>query len=748
MTASSNAPSRRSLSTKIIMICGLSFVVIQIVAVALSARLMKAQVEKTIYSQAISKSQILAQQIVQALAAQNTVVRSLRGTIESAHRSGVLTRQFVIDNLSETMRLFPNIYGMDVKEAPHEGEASHFPGGPVADRHDTFFPYAVRGPDGKVAITTPPLHYSNVFYNIIKTGNLEGLEPYIDADSGVPMVSPTYPITFDGKRIAVIGADIPLGWLAPLLKSVHVTRGSTVSLLSDQGVWIVNPDPSLTMKHDDATADMQNAMAQHKLTIMREFDGGAADRIVVPIRIDDFGIYWTLVVDVPSDAVTKPVWNTVFSLVVPGVTLIILSIVLMWVTFDRLLSTPLRNLLRSVAELEHGQYDVTVYGARRSDEIGAMARGLESFRESLLKAQQADAESRQARRQNELMQAKRRQEDEQRLKDGNRVIKTIGTGLDALAGGDLSVRIHDPLPQEFEPLRDNFNQSIRQLALAIGSISDAVGIIGKGSQAVSGGAEELARRTEQQAAALEETTSAINQISRNVSHSEDIITHTRAIGMKACRSAEASSEIMGKTREAMQRIETSSAEVVAIVEMIEDIAFQTNILALNASIEAASAGNAGKGFAVVASEVRSLAQRSAEAAKGISRLVNKTVEDIHAGATCVRDTERALQDISGLVATMEEKLDTIVHSAREQSSSLREVTTAVNVMDQTTQKNASIADNSRSSSRSLTGETQKLMELITHFKLPAREDASIRMRQGEIIDLAKLIQDRPRSMGR
>jgi methyl-accepting chemotaxis protein len=727
MVAPPNSQSRAYLSTKILMICGLSFIIIQIVAVTLSARMMKAQVEQNIYSEAISKSQILAKQIIQALSAQNTVVRSLRGTIESAHRSGVLTRQFVVDNLQETMRLFPDIYGMDVKEAALDAGGTHFPGGPGSSNRDIFFPYAVRDPNGKISVSSPPLHYSNVFYNIIKTGDLEGLEPYIDVDSGVPMVSPTYPITFDGKRIAVIGADIPLGWLTPLLKNVRIAEGSTVSLLSDQGVWIVNPDPSLVMKHYDSApdADVEKALSQHKLSIIRDFNDGAADRIVVPIKINDFGIYWTLIVDVPSDAITKPVWDNVFSLVIPGVTLIIISILVMWLTFNKLLSTPLRNLLQSVSELERGHYDGTVYGARRSDEIGAMARGLENFRGSLLKARHADAASEQTRRQHEMIQAKRRQEEEQRLADGNRVIKTIGAALDALANGDLSTQILAPLPKEFEPLRDNFNQSVQQLGAAIAGISRSVTTIRKGSQVVSDGAEQLAERTEQQAAALEETNSAISQITRNVSHSEEVINNTQAIGLKASRSAESSSEIMSKTRKAMQRIETSSSEIVAIVAVIEDIAFQTNILALNANIEAASAGAAGKGFAVVANEVRTLAQRCTEAAKGISGLVNKTVGEIHAGATCVQDTERALQDISGLVSTMGEKLDAIVHGARDQSSSLREVTAAVHVMDQTTQKNASIADVSRSSARSLTGETQKLMTLVTRFQLPESEEAVI-----------------------
>lgn len=702
------------------MICGLSFLIIQLVAVTLSGRLMKAQVEKSIYSTAISNSQILAQKIILALTAQNTVVRGIQSTIETAHRSGVLTRQFIVDLLYEDMQRFPDIYGMDFKEIPHGFDGTQVPGGPGTNSHGIFFPYVTRGADGKVTIETPPEHYSDVYKNIIRTGVLDGLEPYIDAESKVPMVSPTYPITFDGKRIAVIGADVPLGWLAPLLKNARIVEGSTIALLSNQQFWIVHPDPARVMKHydDAANPEVEKAIADHKLSIIRDFNGGTVDRIIVPLKIDNFNMYWTLVVDVPAEAITKPVWNTIFSLVIPGVTLIIVSIALMWLIFNKLLSTPLRNLLQSVSALEHGQYDVTVYGVQRSDEIGATARGLENFRGSLIKARQANAEAEQERRENEARQARRRQEDAQRLQDVNKVIDTIGAALNALSTGDLSSQIQQPLPQEFEPLRNSFNRSIQQLATAITGISNAVETIRTGSQTLSTGAEELAERSEQQAAALEETTAAINQIARNVTHAEEVINNTQAIGQKACDSAEASSEIMSRTSHAMQRIETSSAQVVAIVEVIEGVAFQTNVLALNASIEAARAGEAGKGFAVVANEVRVLAQRCTDAARDISDLVGKTAEEVHTGAVCVRDTEKALQTISGLVSTMGEKLNAIVHNARDQAASLKEVGTAARVMDQSTQKNAAIADNSRSSARSLAAESQKLTQLVTHFKLP------------------------------
>ncbi|WP_336763542.1 methyl-accepting chemotaxis protein [Asaia sp. VD9] len=714
-----------NLATKILVACGLCFIIIQVVAVSISGFMMKKEVEKRVYSQAIQKSQILGQKIARSIAEQSVVMRSIQSTIESGHKTGILTKQFIVDLLLEDMQRFPAIFGMDFKEVPRGFDGTQIPGGPGTNPEGIFFPYVVRDDRGSIVIRTPSAHYSDFYKTIISTGKPDGLEPYIDHDTGVPMVSPTFPITFDGRRIAVVGADIPLGWLVPMLQDVQIAPGTKISLLSSQGYWVVSPTPALLMQHfrDDSARSFGKAFTSHRITVIPGFNGGSADRILVPLKVDGFNTYWTLVVDLPAEAIAAPVRNTIFWLVIPGIVLIAVSLLLMWVIFHKLLSKPLTGLIASVSALEEGKYQNHVFGTRRQDEIGAIARGLDAFRASLLKAQEADILIAQERRLNEQSQQSRHEQDERRLEDIRKVIEQIGGALAALSSGDLASELSQPLPEEFEVLRADFNRSISELAETIKGISEAAQTIRAGSDVVHGGAENLAQRTEQQAAALEQTTAAISQIARSASHSEELITSAQTIGVDACKSAEASSDIMRRTRDAMQRIETSSAQIVDIVSIIENIAFQTNVLALNASIEAARAGDAGRGFAVVAEEVRTLAQRCAEAAKNVSELVGKTTDEIRSGAECVHETECALARITALVTTMGEKLTTIVRNAREQAVSLKEVDSALGVMDQTTQQNAGIADDARTASRSLSQETHSMLHLILRFSLPMKSRA-------------------------
>lgn len=714
-----------SLASKIVLACGICFVTIQLVAVSISAFMMKKEVEERIYSQAIQKSEILGQKIARSIAEQSLVMRGIQSTIESGHRTGVITRQSIVDLLVEDMHRFPAIFGMDFKEIPHGFDGTQAPGGAGTNPEGIFFPYVVRDTRGNIAIRTPSAHYSDFYKTIIKTGNPDGLEPYIDHDTGVPMVSPTFPITFDDHRIAVVGADIPLNWLVPMLKQVQIAPGTKISLLSSRGVWIISPTAAELMQHfhDDSSQTLSKAFAGHHITVISDFDGGSTDRILVPIKVDDLDTYWALVVDLPGTAITTPVWQTIFSLVISGIVMIAISLGLMWLIFRKLLSNPLNGLIRSVSDLENRRYQVHIFGIERQDELGAIARGLDAFRTSLLKALEVDTLIEQERRQSEKAQQFRHDEDERRLGDIGRVIEQIGGALSSLSNGDLTMQLNQSLPEEFEILRADFNGSISELAKTISGISEAAQTIRGGSETVHSGAENLAQRTEQQAAALEETTAAISQIARSASHSEELITSAQAIGVEACHSAATSADIMRRTRDAMERIESSSGQIVDIVSIIENIAFQTNVLALNASIEAARAGDAGRGFAVVAGEVRTLAQRCAEAAKSVSSLVGKTTEEIHVGADCVHETERALATISGLVTTMGERLTTIVHNAREQAVSLKEVNSAIGVMDRTTQQNAGIADDARSASRSLSDETQSMLHMILRFSLPATHGA-------------------------
>ena len=177
----------------------------------------------------------------------------------------------------------------------------------------------------------------------------------------------------------------------------------------------------------------------------------------------------------------------------------------------------------------------------------------------------------------------------------------------------------------------------------------------------------------------------------------------------------------------MQKIEQSSSEISNIISVIDEIAFQTNLLALNAGVEAARAGDAGKGFAVVAQEVRELAQRSAKAAKEIKDLIRNSSVEVQSGVKLVIDTGEALKTIEGYIVTVNQHMDSIATSAREQSVGLGEVNTAVNQMDQVTQQNAAMVEETSAAGASLASESGRLRELISQFQLgtPVRKTAVV-----------------------
>lgn len=296
-------------------------------------------------------------------------------------------------------------------------------------------------------------------------------------------------------------------------------------------------------------------------------------------------------------------------------------------------------------------------------------------------------------------------------------VSTIGGALNKMASGDLSFVIDKPFAPDFEPLRTNLNEAVNQLADALGAVSLSTDQLDSGSREISHSANDLSKRTEQQAAALEETAAALDQITVNVSNASKRAEEARHSTETANDSATRSGHIVAEAVEAMARIEQSSSQISNIIGVIDEIAFQTNLLALNAGVEAARAGEAGKGFAVVAQEVRELAQRSAQAAKEIKELIRNSSNEVDRGVKLVSETGEALKTIQENIVAVNDHMQAIASSAREQSTGLSEVNSAVNQMDQVTQQNAAMVEESNAASASLAQETVRLRELISRFKL-------------------------------
>ncbi|MBY2983685.1 methyl-accepting chemotaxis protein [Rhizobium leguminosarum] len=381
---------------------------------------------------------------------------------------------------------------------------------------------------------------------------------------------------------------------------------------------------------------------------------------------------------------------------------------------------PILSLSNDMQKLADGDTAIACTGIGRTDEIGTMASAVEIFRQAAIANKQLEQDAEAARLQGEAERiTARKQADEDAAERLRAATSGLAAGLKRLASGDLAFQIDEPFAPDFENLRHDFNMSIRQLDQTLSAIATAIAAIDEGTREIASGAGDLSKRTEQQAASLEETAAALDQITANVSNSSKRTDEARTEATDANRNAAKSSEVVSHAEEAMRRIEASSQQISSIIGVIDEIAFQTNLLALNAGVEAARAGDAGKGFAVVAQEVRELAQRSAQAAKEIKGHIQKSSVEVESGVKLVLDTSQVLKAISEQIARINQHMDAIAVSAREQSTGLAEVNTAVNSMDQVTQQNAAMVEQSTAASGQLAQEAATLRELVSRFRLRA-----------------------------
>ena len=296
-------------------------------------------------------------------------------------------------------------------------------------------------------------------------------------------------------------------------------------------------------------------------------------------------------------------------------------------------------------------------------------------------------------------------------------VNMLASGMKALAEGDLTRDIGKPFIASFEQLREDYNSVLDKLRQALGAVAQNAKAIAASSNEVKSASSDLSRRTEQQAASVEETAAALEEITTTVSDSSHRAEDAGKLVARTRENAERSGEVVKNAVAAMGAIETSSREISNIIGVIDDIAFQTNLLALNAGVEAARAGEAGKGFAVVAQEVRELAQRSAKAAKEIKALINTSGEQVKNGVQLVGNTGSALQEIASQVQEINANVLAIVEASKEQSIGLKEISQAVNIMDQSTQQNAAMVEQTSAASHSLAAEAHALFRLLGQFDL-------------------------------
>ncbi|MCM2473376.1 methyl-accepting chemotaxis protein [Rhizobium sp. CG5] len=397
--------------------------------------------------------------------------------------------------------------------------------------------------------------------------------------------------------------------------------------------------------------------------------------------------------------------------------LVLIGATIVVVLVARKIMGPLPQLTATAERLAEGRLDVTVPHKDLNNEIGALAHALEVFREGAVQKQELERRAAEHLSQSEEERLAREAAKAAEARDVQRAVDALAAGLQRLSEGDLTIRIDQPFTDGLDSLRLNFNQSAEQLNNTLSQLREETLAIEANSNEMRSASTELAGRTEQQAASLEETSAALDQITATVRNASARADEASTMAAAARQSTEGSSKVVSDAIAAMGRIEGASSEISKIINVIDEIAFQTNLLALNAGVEAARAGEAGKGFAVVAQEVRELAQRSANAAKDIKALITKSGTEVAGGVKLVRETGEALSAISQQVDKINSHIGSIATSAREQTTGLHEINTAVNQMDQFTQKNAAMVEETTAVTHRLAESATALAGLVGQFQV-------------------------------
>ena len=298
-----------------------------------------------------------------------------------------------------------------------------------------------------------------------------------------------------------------------------------------------------------------------------------------------------------------------------------------------------------------------------------------------------------------------------------RPLQRVVDGAKALARGDLSVKIDVVRRDEVGALAESVNEAIGKLRGIVGGVKQASQSISSATQQLAAGNTDLSQRTEEQAASLEETASSMEELTATVRQNADNAQQASTLASTASTIAQRGGDEVSRVVETMHRISDSSTKVAEIISVIEGIAFQTNILALNAAVEAARAGEQGRGFAVVASEVRTLAQRSAAAAKEIKALIGESVNRVEAGSKLVDDAGSTINEIVESVKRVTGIMSEISSASQEQSTGIEQVNQAVSQMDQVTQQNAALVEEASAAAHSMAEQAQALRDAVAVFKV-------------------------------
>jgi methyl-accepting chemotaxis protein len=376
-----------------------------------------------------------------------------------------------------------------------------------------------------------------------------------------------------------------------------------------------------------------------------------------------------------------------------------------------------------MAALSRGRLDSEISGADRNDEIGEMARAVVVFRDAGLEKLRLEQEADDQRKAVEAERARSEAAQREAARQVAQVVEGLGQGLERLASGDLTYRVNDEWAAEYRKIRDDFNGAIGKLQDTIRNIAMSSLEVSNAAAEISTSTTDLSQRTEEQAASLEQTSASMEEIAATVKKNAENAQHANQLAQGTQDIAGRGGAVVAEAVNAMARIEESSRKISEIISVIDEIARQTNLLALNAAVEAARAGEAGRGFAVVASEVRSLAQRSSQAAKDIKDLIASSSGEVREGVELVNRAGQSLEEILRSIKDVADIVADIATASAEQATGIDQVNRALTQMDEVTQQNSALVEENASTAKTLEDQQSAMAERVGFFRYEAEARA-------------------------
>jgi methyl-accepting chemotaxis protein len=388
----------------------------------------------------------------------------------------------------------------------------------------------------------------------------------------------------------------------------------------------------------------------------------------------------------------------------------------LWISTAKI-ARPLNQLAQRMGMLASGDLAVEIDGQSRRDEVGAMAKAVQVFKDNAVALKESEVQAAEQRRVAEQERARNEAVRAEAARQVQMVVNGLGLGLERMATGDLTYRITDEFVDEYKKVQEDFNAAIAQLQDTIASIALSSNEVSNAASEISASTSDLSQRTEEQAASIEQTSASMEQISVTVKKNAENAQQANQFANDTATVADRGGAVVAEAISAMSRIEESSRKISDIISVIDEIARQTNLLALNAAVEAARAGEAGRGFAVVASEVRSLAQRSSQAAKDIKDLITNSSSQVQEGVGLVNKAGASLTEIVESIKKVAQIVADIAVASNEQATGIDQINVALTQMDEVTQQNSALVEENAATAKTLEQQSGAMNESVGSFKL-------------------------------